>query len=501
MVIMKLGSKIFSNTIYMTLDWIILTFLGFIFWFVIGKTLSPEDAGMISTALNFSIVISTFAMMGMGVALVKLVSEFNKKKGATAAMSIVSMVVRPLAASLLVVTFLFLIFSPQLSSYLKMPINLFYIVIGLTISISLYMYVWNINYGFQQIRKIFFSDLVYSVSKVAVSAILIFAGFRFFGVVTALLISYLLVFLIRFKIGYLQKLKQVISYKKLLAYSVPMLIAAVSTSFIGSSQYIILTLFQNPEVTGYFTVAFTISSLLFTIPVVINGGLFPVMSELSTEKGNKKIKGRLVGLVIRYALLAIAPLTVLILSFSKQFVLLFSQARYLPAEVFFPILVPSTILMGFAHVFYTNIYAIGKPSINRNISITVSVLFLILSIPLTIILGGVGLTLALLVVNFVNFSLSYFFLRRFMKIKFFLGDTAKILLATVLVSTLAYYFSPLLTNLLSFVLTSLFIILVYAVILKVERFFRYEDIRLIEYLAKHVPLLKKPLNFFKALFF
>jgi O-antigen/teichoic acid export membrane protein len=57
-----------SNTIYFFLDWFVLTLAGFLYWFIAGKTLLPEEYGIISTSTNLAIVLSGMSLLGLGAA-------------------------------------------------------------------------------------------------------------------------------------------------------------------------------------------------------------------------------------------------------------------------------------------------------------------------------------------------------------------------------------------------------------------------------------------------
>jgi len=42
-----IGEKLISNTTYLFLDWFVLGFFSFLFWVILGKTLSPHEVGIV----------------------------------------------------------------------------------------------------------------------------------------------------------------------------------------------------------------------------------------------------------------------------------------------------------------------------------------------------------------------------------------------------------------------------------------------------------------------
>jgi len=60
-----IGGKLISNTVYLFLDWFVLAFFSFIFWLILGKSLSPLDVGITATAISLIISISNFSSLGI----------------------------------------------------------------------------------------------------------------------------------------------------------------------------------------------------------------------------------------------------------------------------------------------------------------------------------------------------------------------------------------------------------------------------------------------------
>ena len=54
---MSLATKMFSNSVYLFLDTLIVNIIGLLFWFFIGRFLPPKEFGIVSTSMNLHFFI------------------------------------------------------------------------------------------------------------------------------------------------------------------------------------------------------------------------------------------------------------------------------------------------------------------------------------------------------------------------------------------------------------------------------------------------------------
>ncbi|MEM5832392.1 MAG: hypothetical protein QXT38_03740 [Candidatus Aenigmatarchaeota archaeon] len=69
MIRMGLSEKLISNSIYLFVDWLIATSMSFLYWLIAGKTLLPEEYGIVSTTTNLAIVLSNASLLGLNTAV------------------------------------------------------------------------------------------------------------------------------------------------------------------------------------------------------------------------------------------------------------------------------------------------------------------------------------------------------------------------------------------------------------------------------------------------
>ncbi len=485
-----IGGKLISNTVYLFLDWFVLAFFSFIFWLILGKSLSPLDVGITATAISLIISISNFSSLGINNALQKLIPEIKEKKGLKGVYSLVKSSTKPLLISLLIISLILLLFSNQFSSLVKIPHHAFLICIFSIIVISIYNLLGSVLYGLQKMRRYFLTDFVQVVLRVLFTGLLIFLGFSFLGPLIGFLFACLCVLSFRLSSDYFTNGKSP-SYKKLFFYASPALISNIASILINRGEYIILTILKNPEITGIFAIAFTITSVIAVLPGTLNSGLFPIISALSIDKKTKKKQGYLIGLVLRYSMFLVIPSSLLLLIFSKQAVLLFSKPEFLPSTIYFPILIPGAILYGIGIIFYSDLYAIGKPKISRNIMVLSSLLFLTLSLILTNYFSALGLSISYLVAMLVLFSSGFIYIKKFVKLNLFTRDLLKILLSSLAIISILFIFKPFIQNVFVLGIILLPTSLLYLGILLFTKFYRIEDVKILRYFGKRTPNIGK----------
>jgi len=111
-----------------------------------------------------------------------------------------------------------------------------------------------------------------------------------------------------------------------------------------------------------------------------------------------------------------------------------ARPDYMDAVQFIPIMGVAVMLQAVGNVFLSNLYAIGRPEMMRNISILTSLIFLVAAIPATSAYGIHGLIAGYMISVFVLVVVGYAALKR--SINFYIpwGPIGKVMLASVAMS-------------------------------------------------------------------
>ncbi len=483
-----------SNTFFLFSDWFSLSVLAFLFWFIAGKTLLPEEYGVVSVSVNTTILLSVFSLLGLHTTVQKLIPEYLGKKQKGKVGGLIKFSLKTILLTNLLLMTILLIFSPYFASLLKTTTQIIWII---TISIILHSFTIQfgfILYGFQKMKKVFITNFYGSAAKVIASVILIFLGFSYFGPILGFSLNLLIISVLRLRSIVSSMNSGTIDQRHVMIdYALPAFIVNISMAILAYAQYTILTVLQNPEITGIFTIAMVLTSPITIIPITMTTALFPITSRLSVENNAKKRQRYLIQLVFRYALFIIIPLSMLLVIFSKQLILLFSKLEYLPASQLFPILALAGLIYGCGMILYQNIYALGKPKTNRNIAIVTTLIFLTLAMILTPLYSAFGMAMAYLLGVTILSILSFVYIRKYIGFTLPLTSLVKIIIASLISMGLFYLIVLYIQSIVVEIVLLSVVGLVYLTILLLLRFYTKEDIKIIKSVAAKLPFVKKPL--------
>jgi O-antigen/teichoic acid export membrane protein len=258
-----------------------------------------------------------------------------------------------------------------------------------------------------------------------------------------------------------------------------------------NGQYVLLSMLKNPGVTGIFTVAMLLTTPLAVIPQTISNALLPIISQLSVDRNSKKTQAYLIWTVLRYSLIIILPLAIFLILFSKPVILLFSRAEYLSASQLFPILALGSIIYGCGSIFLGSLYAMGKTKIYRNILIVTTVTFLVFAIPLIHVLSGLGSAIAYTSSAIFLALSSFFYTRRFLKSNFHWKNIMKLIMSTLISFSFLYLVTRFTQGLFIGIIFAVISCLIYLLILVPLKFYTIDDIKILDFLIKRAPILKK----------
>jgi O-antigen/teichoic acid export membrane protein len=488
----KLSQKLIANTTYLTLDWVFATILSLIYWIISGKFLSKDQYGIVSTVNGLVPFVSMLSMLGLSLAIMKLVPEYlvNRKNKIKPMIRYSFKLVTITNFAILI---LFLLFSNQLASIFKInTVTVSLSAIGI-FSMSLFFMSGSVIYGFQNMRKYFTSDLFGQIAKVALTILTIYLGFMFYGPIIGLLAGYLVSLVLRFDLEWFRNSSDGLDREVLFKYAKPALISILLSSVFTYYQYFLLPVVQDQSINGLFSVALRITSLIAMVQYILIGGLFPILSKLSAVENSRRLQGILVSSVFRYTLFIVLPLAAFAIIFAKPLIILFSQAQFLDATSLFPILTIASVVYGLGTIYSQTLYAIKRPILFRNIVITTLVVFIGTSLPFAYFYSSIGLAISYLLSASILFILSYLFTYRNIPFNINTYNIFKIIPATILFSIILIASG--ISNLFVIkIILILFSFLAYIFILKILGFYTSQDIKIIRFVGGKVQFIRKPMN-------
>jgi O-antigen/teichoic acid export membrane protein len=459
-----------------------------LFWIIIGKLLDPEQYGIISTSMNFISVLSGIVMLGFPQTLIKLISEDEKniKKYFLYSLKITLLVN-------VVVILILLFFSNVVTTTLKFDFYVLLIVLAGIFFQSMSSIFTSIGMGLQRMKKLFTSDVISQFIRIILSIVLIFSipfffnpSSKYFGPLIGIVVYFFLIFVLRFDFNALKTGNIKVDKKQLAKYSFPAFLTSISWLIFSSTQYIILTAFKNPEITGKFSVAMLLVTPVPDMIRTVSSSLFPIISKLSKKKDSKK-SNNLLSLSFKYSLFIAIPFILLMISFSKAGVLIFSSEKFIEATNFLPILAIGAVFLGVASLFIDCLYASCYPETSTKIAFLLSILFLTFSLILTYLYSALGISYAYLISSIISFLVSFVFVRKYLKFKIPVKPILKIIVSSLIMFAFLYLISPIAHDIYFVFLLLVPSAIIYLFSLYFLNFYSREDLTIIKFISEKSP--------------
>lgn len=493
---MSIRRKLMSNAFYIFLNWFAISTLNFLYWIVAGKLLLSAEYGIASTVFAFASIISSLSLLGIDGALRKLIPEYQAKNQKEKIQGAIKFSFKLFLLTNLAIAVIIFILTPLLSAriFKSEEITLPLYISAITIPIYTLGFLTNsILFGFQDMKTIFATTFSGTVAKNLFSIGLIFLGFTYFGPIIGFLIGISLAALLRLKKIEIKNRGNV-NKKELILYSLTGLVGTINFLILTQAPPLILSSLVSIEATGIYTLAYILATPISVIPQTLSRSAFPILSQLYGKKDSIRIE-KLLFQVFKYSLLMTLPLSLVLLIFPKQVIILLGNPSYMKGYMLLSLLSFANLIFGIGSFFLSSLYALGKPKLFRNIIILQSVVFLCIALLLVKQYSFMAIGYAFLAVGTVTFFISFFWVKRFYKIRIEIKSFLKIMISTIIFLSVLYFFRSYGKNILYILIIVATASSIYFLFLLTLRFFTKDDLKLLEDLEDRIPRLKKVLKF------
>lgn len=405
---------------------------------IITKSLGTYNYGLWSQ-INLSVsLISSLALMGLSMGLVRfLSSEIDKgiiKETVYSILFFVSM-------SGLLASFLLYILAEPLAIFgFKDPNAAYFIKAGSLLilvnviePISLYYF-----RVFRQIKKFSYFTLFEAFGKLLFILVLLKVGYGLLGVITATLLIQGIIILIAVltiisQIGFV--IPRFTYIRQYLQYSLPLTPNTLVRWVIESSDRYLVTYFLGLNSVGIYSAACSFGSLiqLFVNPLQLI--LFPELSKLYDENKIDELTIYM-SYSLRYFLIISIPAVFGLSAFAKPLLGIFTTENFVSGWFVIPIIALSGLLAGIAQIFINTLLIVKKTKVPTYINFAVAVLNVLINLLLIPSVGIIGAALSTLVSYLFMAILCTHISLKYIKHNFYFHDIVK----SILSSTAMYFF-------------------------------------------------------------
>jgi len=323
------------NSIFLILNNIVTTGLGFFFWMIIARLFSTSEVGYATTIISAIGLVASFSFLGLNVSLIRYLPRSHEKS------RLIGSCINLTALVSIVASIIFLILIPLVSPKLMFVLDSFNFMFAFVLASLFWVLFSIVNSIFIASRKsniVLIKSTVFGLIKLIFPVLLV--SFGVFGILGSYYLAALIGFL--FSLFYF-KYKLVIDFsliKKMFKFSFGNYIASIFGMMPMLVLPIMIIHLIGPESTAYFYVSWMIAGLLFFVPGAVGQSL---LTEGSYDNNglDKKVKK-----AYKFTFLLLIPGILILIFFGKYLLLLFGKDYSLEGFRLLQILAISSIFYG-----------------------------------------------------------------------------------------------------------------------------------------------------------
>ncbi len=487
------AARVARGTAYITVQNILTSAMGIVFYIVAARVLTPSDIGAIASLQFATAIYTTIALLSLQTAATKYISEEIGRRKPEVAAAVALQTLKIVIVSSICILCLAFFFSPLLAdTLLGTPSKSLVFTIAFLsafFGIVKQMYVSFIQ-GVQRLdlfAKIHILTVLVSSGLAVVAVVL---GYGLTGVVMAWLISQIVGFLLSafFYRGCLPG-AGVKGYpiSRLFKFAMPLLLLGLVGLIANwSDRMIFLAVTGSLSDLGIYDLAVRGSMTLSIIPYAIGIAVLPAFSELYGRSG-KEGMSKAVELSTRYLAYLIFPAAIGLAAISETSIMFLFGPEYSRAGGPLAVLSIAYIMTAYNVVFITALQAIGETQVFIKIGFATMITQTSLVTILSPYIGMMGPTVARTMMQLVGVVYPFYELGRRMNVEIDKGAAGKAILASLSMAFPISLLDGLLMNILvtpyRFLLDVLVGVILYCVLVVLLRLLEKKDLELIRQVA------------------
>ncbi len=281
-----IASPLFSGSAIMIIGSNAVSFINYLYHFVMGRMLGPTSYGELAA------LISLLGLLGIIPASVSLmiVKQVASAKNEQYVNNLISWFKTKIFRVALVFSIIILIAAPIIASFLKIQ-NMSYLIL---IAVSLLFSIQaglnrSILQGLLKFKEMVYSILVENSSKLIISIFLVYIGLQVSGVMLAMVISTLLglyVTNLYLNRGPSKSVNLSVDVKSMLTFIIPVSIQTIASTSLYSSDVILVKHFFSSHDAGIYAALSTLGKIIFFGAGPIGAVMFPLVSQRSAKGEN-----------------------------------------------------------------------------------------------------------------------------------------------------------------------------------------------------------------------
>lgn len=418
--------------------------------------LGSANYGLLSLGFVVTLFLSTFALLGLRIGIVRYISYFMGKKNLQKVKGTILSSIRlslPLSLLLAILLFIFSEFV-AVNIFHNSELTSIFRLFSITIPFITLSHVFlGAMIGFQRIEyQVGIKDVGEIFSRLLLTFILIYLGYGLFGVEIAYIISVIITFFLSFYFlkkkvfpQLISKVKPILIDKELFLFSFPLMFTGFLNLVVKWVDIFMIGIFRTASEVGIYNVALPTANLLVIVPTALMGLFMPVITELYSKKKKEDVKD-LSKIISKWIFFANLPIFFLIFLFSKPILTIAFGSEYVVGYVALSVLLIGYLIASLSHTYSSILSMIKKTKVIMYVVIITTLINIILNyilIPKIGIVGGAIATSISLILACLFFAIyTYKFTKiQPLKLNYFKGILSG-LIALLLIYYLSILYNP-----------------------------------------------------------
>lgn len=296
-------NPLFSGSTIMIIGSNSASFVNYLYHLIMGRMLGPANYGELASLIS---LIGLLGMLPASISYV-VIKYVSSAKDDNEVGSLISWLKSNILKASIIFTILILALSPIITAFLKIQNIAYLILIAVSFLFSLQtMLNRSILQGLLRFKEMVLTILVENTTKLIISIFLVYLGYRVGGAIFAYVLASLLGWYVT---GYYlkDKIKKKLDKKppirSILMFTIPMLIQAISTTSLYSTDIILVKHFFSSHDAGIYASLSTLGKIIFFATGPISAVMFPLVAQ-------RKARGKNFKKIYLYSLLITSLITV-----------------------------------------------------------------------------------------------------------------------------------------------------------------------------------------------
>lgn len=397
-----MGKMLGRGTIYLMSAQMVFLMVGYTIHFGLGRYLGPVLYGIFGIMLSFLVIYRVLMQSGTVGAVSKYIAE-----NVSLANSIRNQAMK-FQIFFALVTFVLLFTTAPLIAKLLRDSTLTPYIRFTTLFIPVFavysVYEGSLN-GIRAFGKQAKVSLIYNTTKVSAVFILVFLGFKIYGVIGAYLIASLVALLIARHYWTFKSSEITDNFEigKIVRFALPVILFFSAFNLVMSLDlFFVKAILRQKSQIGFYTSAGALSRIPYSIFLALNQTLFPSIAKSTSKRGSAELTKKYINQSLRYLLIFLLPGSFVISTTSKNLVSLIYTDRYLAAASPLSILIFGMTFLSVFIILTTIITASGRPRVSLMIALLLLGVNIILNAVLVPIYGLAGAAVATTISGFLG---------------------------------------------------------------------------------------------------